>query len=60
MERLRRSQYGYRQIKSFTTHTFPFDEPGKMPYEFTSKDDVGGYFQVGTFASGRSQRFVIH
>ncbi len=52
LEQLKRSQYGYRQIETFTTHTFPFDEPGKVPYEFTAKNDIGGHFQVGTFASG--------
>lgn len=48
---LKRSQYGYRQIADFITHTFPFDEPAETAYDFRSKDDVSGYFQVGTFAS---------
>jgi selenocysteine lyase/cysteine desulfurase len=52
IDQLKRSQYGYRQIASFTTHTFPFDPPGETAYDFESKDDVSGYFQVGTFASG--------
>ncbi len=51
LEQLQRSQYGYRQIAEFTTHTFPFDPPGDAPYDFKSKDDVSGFFQVGTFAS---------
>lgn len=51
LNQLRRSQYGYRQIAEFTTHTFPYDPPGTTLYDFKSKDDVSGYFQVGTFAS---------
>ncbi len=52
LDRLKRTQYGYRQIKDFTSHTFPYDSPGTTPYEWESRDDVGGYFQVGTYASG--------
>ena len=52
LDRLKRTQYGYRQIKDFTSHAFPYDSPGTMPYEWESTDDVGGYFQVGTYASG--------
>ena len=52
LDQLKRTQYGYRQIKDFTSHAFPYDSPGTTPYEWESTDDVGGYFQVGTYASG--------
>ncbi len=50
LDQLKRTMYGFRQIASFTSHTLPFDPPGKAAYDWTSSDDVGGYFQVGTFA----------
>lgn len=40
LDQMKRSQYGYRQIAEFKSHT-----------DFKTKDDVSGYFQVGTFAS---------
>ncbi len=33
LDQLKRSQFGYRQIESFTSHTFPYDVPGNVPYE---------------------------
>ncbi len=50
LDQLKRTMYGFRQIASFTSHTLPFDSPGKTAYDWTSSDDVGGYFQVGTYA----------
>ncbi len=52
LDQLKRSQFGYRQIESFTSHTFPYDAPANAPYEWVSKNDAGGHFQVGTYASG--------
>lgn len=50
LAQMKRTMYGFRQIASFDSHTLPFDPPGKNAYDWTSKDDVGGYFQVGTFS----------
>ncbi|HWA35541.1 MAG TPA: aminotransferase class V-fold PLP-dependent enzyme [Cyclobacteriaceae bacterium] len=50
LDQLKRTMYGFRQIASFTSHTMPFDPPGTTAYDWTSIDDVGGHFQVGTFA----------
>jgi selenocysteine lyase/cysteine desulfurase len=50
LEQLKRTMYGFRQIATFTSHTMPFDPPGKTAYDWTSTDDIGGYFQVGTYA----------
>jgi selenocysteine lyase/cysteine desulfurase len=52
MDLLNKTQYGYRQEEKFTTHIFPFDEPGQMPFESESKKDAGGNFEVGTLANG--------
>lgn len=50
LAQMKRTMYGFRQIATFDSHTLPFDPPGKTAYDWTSKDDVGGYFQVGTFS----------
>jgi selenocysteine lyase/cysteine desulfurase len=49
---LHRTQYGYRQIDHLYTHVFPLDTPGKLIFDWTSHDDVAGYFQVGTISNG--------
>jgi selenocysteine lyase/cysteine desulfurase len=51
LDRLKRSQYGYRQVASHTSHVFPFDPPGGMPFEWTEENDTAGHFQVGTTAN---------
>jgi len=48
LDQLKRSQYGYRQIASDQFHVFPFDPPGDVPFESTSRNDVAGHFEVGT------------
>jgi selenocysteine lyase/cysteine desulfurase len=50
LEQIRRTVYGYRQLSSFTSHTLPYDAPGKAAYDWTARDDAAGYFEVGTFA----------
>lgn len=51
LAQLKRSQFGYRQLAKFVTHTFPFDTPGEMPYEWEAHEDAGGHFQVGTLGN---------
>jgi len=48
---LKRSQYGYRQIKDMTSHVFPFDKPGTPPFEFVRGDKTRNYFEVGTLGN---------
>jgi selenocysteine lyase/cysteine desulfurase len=50
--RLKRSQYGYRQLAGFVSHTFPYDPPGAEAFDWTSRSDAGGRFEVGTLANG--------
>ncbi|MFT4179156.1 MAG: aminotransferase class V-fold PLP-dependent enzyme [Thermomonas sp.] len=45
---LRRSQWGYRQEQSFTTHLYPFDPPGSAPFESVARSDTPGRIEVGT------------
>jgi selenocysteine lyase/cysteine desulfurase len=48
---LKRSQYGYRQVKDMTSHIFPFDKPGTPPFEFVQGDKTRNYFEVGTLGN---------
>ncbi|WP_079227377.1 aminotransferase class V-fold PLP-dependent enzyme [Pseudomonas putida] len=52
LEQIQRSQFGYRQLAHFTSHIFPFDEPGVAPFQSRSKDNVAGYFEVGSLSNG--------
>ena len=51
LDQLKRSQYGYRQLADYSFHAFPFDTPGKDPFESTAKEDVAGHFEVGTLGN---------
>jgi selenocysteine lyase/cysteine desulfurase len=48
---LKRSQFGYRQIKDMKSHVFPFDTPGKIPFEFVQGDKTRNHFEVGTLGN---------
>ncbi|MGZ3750740.1 MAG: aminotransferase class V-fold PLP-dependent enzyme, partial [Mucilaginibacter sp.] len=45
---LKRSQYGYRQLTDNSSHVFPFDTPGKEPFDYVQGDKTRNYFEVGT------------
>ena len=49
--RLRRTQYGYRQLRAFGTHFLPHDSPYHAPVSFERGDDAGALFEVGTLGS---------
>jgi selenocysteine lyase/cysteine desulfurase len=49
---VRRSQYGYYQAKSLTTHILPYDPPGSYPIEYELSENATGYFEVGSQANG--------
>jgi len=51
LDLLKRSQIGYRQEASFVSHVYPFDDPGSVLFETTSKTDTGGHFEVGTLGN---------
>ncbi|MEO8659533.1 MAG: aminotransferase class V-fold PLP-dependent enzyme [Bryobacteraceae bacterium] len=50
-DRLRRPQYGYRQLSQMQYHLFPHDPPGDAVFEWTPINDAGGHFEVGTVAN---------
>lgn len=49
---VRRSQHGYYQASSMTTHFLPYDPPGSRPLTFDLRRDATGYFEVGSQANG--------
>ncbi|HLK29366.1 MAG TPA: aminotransferase class V-fold PLP-dependent enzyme [Puia sp.] len=51
LPQIKRTFFGYRQMKDFVSHVLPFDPPGNSLIETTSKEDIPGYFEVGTFAN---------
>ncbi len=51
LDLLKRSQIGYRQEASFISHVYPFDDPGSVMFESTSRTDTGGHFEVGTLGN---------
>ena len=48
---IRRTQYGFRQLKSFTYHFPPYGPPGPDPVSFEREETVAGHFEVGTWDS---------
>ncbi len=48
---LKRVQHGYRQIKSFESHVFPFEPAGEKVFDEEPRDTTGGYFEVGTLGN---------
>ena len=47
--RLKRTQFGYRQLAEFDYHAFPWDEPGTFPVEWKQLENAAGYFEIGTY-----------
>ena len=50
LDRLHRSQYGFRQV-SVEYHVFPYDSPGDAVMDWTQAQDAGGHFEVGTVSN---------
>jgi len=51
IERLRRPQYGYRQLSEMTYHVFPYDPEGARLFDWKQKSDAAGHFEVGTVSN---------
>jgi selenocysteine lyase/cysteine desulfurase len=49
--KLKRTQFGYRQLSSFEYHAFPWDKPGTYPVEYRQKEDAAGFFEIGTYSN---------
>jgi len=52
LERLRRTEIGWRQIRGLTQHISPFDPVVPEAGEYELRDDAAGLFEVGTPAWG--------
>ena len=46
-----RTQYGYRQMRNYADHIFPYDPPGKSPATWEEMSDAAAHFEVGTISS---------
>ena len=49
--RLKRTQFGYRQLGEFEYHVFPWDKPGPYPVEWKQLENAAGFFEIGTYAN---------
>jgi selenocysteine lyase/cysteine desulfurase len=50
-DRLRRSQYGFRQLADMQYHVFPYDPPGDAVMDWKPTPGAGGMFEVGTVSN---------
>ncbi len=51
IERLKRPQYGYRQLSEMNYHAFPYDAPGNQVFDWKARNDAAGHFEVGTVSN---------
>ena len=51
LDRLPRSQYGFRQLSDVQYHVFPYDAPGGAVMDWTPSPSAGGHFEVGTVSN---------
>jgi selenocysteine lyase/cysteine desulfurase len=49
--RLKRTQFGYRQLGEFEYHVFPWDKPGPYPVEWKQLENAAGFFEIGTYSN---------
>jgi selenocysteine lyase/cysteine desulfurase len=47
--RLKRTQFGYRQLAEFEYHAFPWDPPGPYPVTYKPSENAAGLFEIGTY-----------
>jgi selenocysteine lyase/cysteine desulfurase len=51
LDRIERTQYGYRQLSQMQYHVFPYDPPGGAVMDWTQAPDAAGRFEVGTVSN---------
>jgi selenocysteine lyase/cysteine desulfurase len=51
VDRIRRSQYGFRQLADVQYHVFPYDPTGETVMDWTQEAGAGGHFEVGTVSN---------
>jgi len=47
-EHLRQANYGYYGMNRFTSHIYPYDEPGEHVVDYAFSDNANGLFALGT------------
>jgi selenocysteine lyase/cysteine desulfurase len=52
LDRLKRTQIGWRQLRGHAGHVLPFDAPGPAVGDYSLASDAAGLFEVGTPAWG--------
>lgn len=48
---IHRTQYGYRQMRNYADHIFPYDPPNPAPATWEEMNDAAAHFEVGTISS---------
>ncbi len=48
---IHRTQYGYRQMRNYADHIFPYDPPNTQPATWEEMTDAAAHFEVGTISS---------
>lgn len=51
LDQIKRSMIGYRQVKEFTSHTFPFESQNDALFTSIPNNTTAGHFEVGTLAN---------
>jgi selenocysteine lyase/cysteine desulfurase len=51
LDRLPRSQYGFRQLSQMQYHVFPYDPPGEAVMDWSPSPSAAGHFEVGTVSN---------
>jgi len=51
LDRLTRTQYGFRQLSSVEYHAFPYETPADQVMDWTQSNDASGHFEVGTLSN---------
>jgi selenocysteine lyase/cysteine desulfurase len=49
LPRLKRTQFGYRQLSEFAYHAFPWDPEGPYPVTWKQAENASGFFEIGTY-----------
>jgi selenocysteine lyase/cysteine desulfurase len=51
LDRLQRSQYGFRQLSGVQYHVFPYDPTGEAVMDWSQTSGAAGHFEVGTVSN---------
>jgi selenocysteine lyase/cysteine desulfurase len=51
IQKLKRTQFGYRQLSNIEYHAFPWDKHGAYPIEYKQLENTAGFFEIGTYSN---------